>query len=393
MPNNSQLSFLRANVPPAAFRFTTAAAAAETIATATAATAVEASPAATLRAVLRGIDTQRPPIELLAVEARNRVGRFRFRIEGHESKPARAPRIAIGGEEDVLNLTGLCEKFSYLVGRGSEVEIADENLGTHSVSILAVLPLPECAGLGRIRAAECTATRGKPEAAFSVSLQIMDHAQAAPSLADLATILYQPRPTMRRILDSGHDRWAIQIAFLAAVCVSVSDTDLRHLQDVYPSLTQWAVLALDALAIIAGGVVWVGLLFLMSWIVAAIAKLLGGSGTVADTRAALAWALVPAIWSVSYRIPIAIYKSRFHIRPNVDQKAVLLDFLANGGCAIAVVSLMLQLVFFGWFLFVASNGLAEAQQYSPWKGLGNLALALAAPVVLACAAVIAFHIT
>lgn len=221
----------------------------------------------------------------------------------------------------------------------------------------------------------------------------MENAQPAPSLGDLVRVLVRPRETIRRILDSGGDRWALQIAFLAAVCVSVSDTEIRYVSEKYPFLSEWAALALAALAVVAVGIVWIGFLFLVSWVVALIARILGGTGTVADTRAALGWALVPAIWSIAYRIPLAIYKSRFHVGPRGNQASAFLDFLASGGCAIAVVSLMLQLIFFGWFLFIGSNGLAVAQRYSPWKGLGNLALAFAAPVVLACAAVIFFHIT
>lgn len=221
----------------------------------------------------------------------------------------------------------------------------------------------------------------------------MASVQAAPSLRDLVRILYQPRPTMRRILDSQGDRWTLQIVFLAAVCASISDNDFGNLQRALPELPLWTALALATLAIMVGGVVWIGVLFLISWIVAIVGKVLGGMGTVADVRAALGWALVPAIWSITYRIPMAIYKSRFHIGPNRDPKAVILDVLANGGCAVAVVSLMLQLLFFAWFLFVGSNSLAEAQGFSPWKGLANLALVLAVPVVIACAALIAFHIT
>jgi hypothetical protein len=49
-------------------------------------------------------------------------------------------------------------------------------------------------------------------------------------LRDLVTILYQPRETMRSILDRP-DRWSLQIVFLAFVCASVNDIDVRHFTD------------------------------------------------------------------------------------------------------------------------------------------------------------------
>lgn len=214
-----------------------------------------------------------------------------------------------------------------------------------------------------------------------------DH--ASPSLADLVTILYRPRATMRRVLENGGNRWWPQIAFLAAICSSINGGDFRRFEFNHSPLpiSLTSTLALAALAMIVAGLVWIAVLFLVSWIVAPVGKLLGGSGSVPDVRAALAWAMVPAIWSIVYRIPVALYMSRFHLTSNQAMKAAILNFLANGGCAIAVVSAMLQLLFFGWFLFVGSNTLAEAQRFSAWRGLGNLALVLAVPVVIAVAAI------
>src|SRR5581483_4881504 len=96
----------------------------------------------------------------------------------------------------------------------------------------------------------------------------MESVQAGPRLADLVTILYRPRQTIRRILDSGSDRWVVQIVLLAYICTSVNDSDFREIQNVLPGLSQTAIIALAALALIAGGLAWIVLLFLVSWVVA-----------------------------------------------------------------------------------------------------------------------------
>lgn len=219
----------------------------------------------------------------------------------------------------------------------------------------------------------------------------MANEQGAPRLADLVTILYQPRQTIRRILDTSADRWALQIMVLAAVCAAVSDSDYRELQNVLPGMTQLSTIAIAALGLFVTALMWIVMLLFVSWLVALVGRFLGGTGTVADVRAALAWAAVPVIWSVIYRIPLAVFKSRFNVAPNTDAKKVLLDLIAQGGCAIAVVVLILQFLILIWSLYIASNTIGEAQRFSSWKGLGNLMLAIVLPIVLIAGAIITLH--
>jgi hypothetical protein len=213
----------------------------------------------------------------------------------------------------------------------------------------------------------------------------------APALSDLFTILYRPRQTMRRILDSGGDRWAVPIVLLAFLCASVNDPDIRHTADALPNTKLFPVLAIVALALLCVAVAWVLALFVMSWIAAPVGRMLGGTGTVADVRAALAWGMVPIIWSVSYRIPFAVLRTRYDVvGPQQNVKEILLNFMEHGGCALIVVLLALQTIFFLWSLFVASCTLAEAQRFSTEKGFVNLAITIALPLLVIFAAVYTF---
>ena len=132
-----------------------------------------------------------------------------------------------------------------------------------------------------------------------------------PAWKDLATILYRPRETMRRVLDAGRDRWTAQIVILAFLSTAISDPDTRQITRVLPDLSMGAVLALIALALILTPVIWLLFLYVIGWIATMVGRWLGGQGPVADVRAALAWSLVPVIWSVIVRIPLAIYSARF----------------------------------------------------------------------------------
>jgi hypothetical protein len=212
----------------------------------------------------------------------------------------------------------------------------------------------------------------------------------APRLADLLSILYRPRETMRRILDSGPDRWAIQIVLLAFVCASVSDIDPRKLSAALPSVKLPFVLAIAVLSIVVGAAVWVCALFLFSWIAAPVGRMMGGVGTAPDVRAALAWGMVPAIWSVLYRIPLAVYKNRFPVPTEANVRETLMQFLAHGGCSLIVVLIACQIALGIWSIYIASSTLGEAHRFSTGQGFVNLIIAVALPVLVIGAAVFTF---
>ncbi|HEX9501522.1 MAG TPA: Yip1 family protein [Thermoanaerobaculia bacterium] len=205
-------------------------------------------------------------------------------------------------------------------------------------------------------------------------------------LKDLVTILYQPRETMRRILDRP-DRWSLQIVFLAFVCASVNDIDARHLVGFVPGIHLLPALASFALAIIIGGFLWIGTLFILSWIATLIGRHMGGDGNARDTRAALAWAMVPIVWSPIYRLPLGFLGMGADINPNTNGRQEVLNFVSRGGCSILILFFGFQLLFAIGCVVLASFTVAEAQRFSTQKGFLNVAITIALPVALIAAAI------
>jgi hypothetical protein len=210
-----------------------------------------------------------------------------------------------------------------------------------------------------------------------------------PSLKDLGRILVHPRETMRRILDSAGHRWTAETVVLAAICSSVDDTDVRGLEQALPGLKLSSTLALITLSMVGTALMWLVLLFLFSWAATLVGRRFEGQGTVSDVRAALAWSLVPVIWSVVFRIPAAIYRHRFVIHGNsID---VFHAFIEQGGCAVAIVFLAMQLLVFAGVVALASFNVAEAMRMPTWKGFATVAIAAATPVIIAVAAALALN--
>lgn len=207
------------------------------------------------------------------------------------------------------------------------------------------------------------------------------------SLKYLVTILYQPRATMRRILDSPH-RWSVQVIALAAICGTIADVDRYAIARELPGLTLTSTLALAVIGAVGQALSWTILAVIVAALAAPIGRyLLGGTATFRDAFAAVAWALVPAIWSLAYRIPFAFVTHAFRGVPRHDAKKFIFNFMSQGGCSLVVVFVFLQFAFEIACVILGSFTVAEAQKFSTQKGFVNVIAALAAPAMIALAAV------
>lgn len=213
-----------------------------------------------------------------------------------------------------------------------------------------------------------------------------------PSLRDLATILFKPRETMRRVLDH-RDRWTIQMLILAYVCESVNDADARRLATFLPDLDVSSVAFVILVATVVVSAVWAMCLFIFAGLTTIVGRYMGGTARAADIRAALAWALTPLIWSIIYRVPVSLYESRIAVGADMSDHELLLKYLESGAFSIFVVAFILQLLVGAWCLVLASFTIAEALKVSTAKGAGTLAIAVITPVAVIAAGIFAVELS
>src|SRR5204863_3841381 len=125
----------------------------------------------------------------------------------------------------------------------------------------------------------------------------------------------------------------------------VNQIDARKLSGVFPGTHPLTATAVVALAIVGGALGWIVTLFIVSWIVTPIGRLMGGQGSFRDVRAALAWSMVPMVWSPIYRLPLVLLGIGANLNPNANGRQAVLDFVSRGGCSLLVLFLGFQILF------------------------------------------------
>lgn len=207
--------------------------------------------------------------------------------------------------------------------------------------------------------------------------------------AQLASVLFRPRETMRRILDAPSSGAVLLLFVLAVLSGMLGDSDPVQLQNVFaklPGAQAWLIAAVIAAVFVC----LVGATWLYAWVPFLIGRFLGGTGDVRGVRAAVAWGFAPAIWALLYRAPTAIWlmpSAAATVRSRGGGVVFDPGVLASG-CGIAFVIVLLELVVLVWCAFVMSNTLAEAHGYSAGRAFGTLVLSAIAPFVVVLAAVL-----
>lgn len=200
---------------------------------------------------------------------------------------------------------------------------------------------------------------------------------------------------MRRILEAGDARWVVPLVLLAMFSSWLSDLDADHsgfreaLESISPAVLASIVIA----GILVAIPIMLALFYLFAWIAAWVGRLLEGDGTVRRVRVALAWSLAPVIWALLYRIPVAVWMLTAGTSRQAAIRIVGDDWVIRTGGLVpsigGILLLLANLIVFVWYLIVASRCVGEAHHFSSWKGLATLLLALAAPVILIAAIVLA----
>ncbi|MDX1437521.1 MAG: Yip1 family protein [Anaerolineales bacterium] len=199
----------------------------------------------------------------------------------------------------------------------------------------------------------------------------LDPTPPGPPKYPYLTIWYKPRGTMRAILDYNPEMWIYPLAALVGINQAFEYAARSNAGD---ALDLWAILLLVA----AGGpilgviAIWIG-----GAIFAWIGGLFGGQGTFQDVRAALAWAAIPSIFTLALNLVSLLILRQEAFTSTTPQMDAAIE--SNLFFAVVVILFGLGSIFLGiiltiWALIISVKTMAEAHQFSSWRGLATVAL-------------------
>ncbi len=165
------------------------------------------------------------------------------------------------------------------------------------------------------------------------------------------TIWYQPRATIRRIVDADPHKFVLGLAFAAGAVASLYSLLNPAANSHWPHLGPIGI----ALGVIFSGVVSVislyGLAALYRW----SGGIIGGTATRVEMRSALAWAQVPGLYLQMVNIITAAL--------GFDSAAV--------PAAVSPYSIVESLIGL-WVFVILLKCIGEVHHFSAWRGLGAI---------------------
>jgi hypothetical protein len=165
------------------------------------------------------------------------------------------------------------------------------------------------------------------------------------------------------MINTDPGRSVLLLAALAGVGQMLDRASARNAGD------HLAVPVIVVLALLVGPIARVISLYIGGALLDLTGRWLGGRGTPAEIRAAVAWSNVPAVAGLLLWIPeLALFGSELFTSetPVADANPFLGAALIGFGAA--------QVILGGWSLVLLLKGLGEVQGFSAWKGLGNVLL-------------------
>ncbi|MGM7703503.1 YIP1 family protein [Pseudalkalibacillus sp. Hm43] len=188
------------------------------------------------------------------------------------------------------------------------------------------------------------------------------------------TIWTSPRKTIRRILDTGSTKYIYLLAVIAGITSTLNRAAGTGMGDDTPLLP---ILFLAIILGPIGGIISIHLgAILIHW----TGKWIGGAGSKREIRIAYAWAYVPTILSlIIWIIELFIFgREMFTSELGVigSNPGMTTLFFIIGAIDIVIMV---------WGIIILIKSIAEAQQFSSWKAVGNIllsALVVLVPIFL-----------
>ncbi|MCF6139156.1 Yip1 family protein [Pseudalkalibacillus berkeleyi] len=186
----------------------------------------------------------------------------------------------------------------------------------------------------------------------------------------LLTIWTSPRKTIRTILDSGDDKYTLILVSIAGIMNALNRASGSNMGE---DMSIWAIILLALFFGPLSGIIslYIGTL-LISW----TGKWIGGVGDHSEIKVAYAWSNVPAIISVILWIPQLIFFGDDMFTANMEKVESNLGFTILFFAISAIEAVLLV-----WGIIILIKSIAEAQQFSSWRAIGNLLLSVLIVVV------------
>jgi hypothetical protein len=179
---------------------------------------------------------------------------------------------------------------------------------------------------------------------------------------------------MRQVLDADPRRMVHRLA-LAAGALGGLETHVPA-----PVSEMMPLPALVAMKVLFGACAALLFLYLLAFLLRWTGRWLGGTGDFVMVRSAVAWSMVPNVWSGLLLLPMLAFMGAEAL--NFDP----IPMLEEPGSAGLIIPLLLLTVVIGvWSIVVTIKCLAEAHRFTAWHGLGALLLAgliLSLPIIL-----------
>lgn len=180
-----------------------------------------------------------------------------------------------------------------------------------------------------------------------------------------ASIWVRPRATIRAITTEDPARSVLLLAAVGGVVEVLDRASWQSLGDT------WELRGVLFLAALIGPSYGMAILYAWTWCIAFTGRVIGGRATVANVRAATAWATVPIavvalpVWLASIAV---IGAEGFTTEtPRVDASLGLTVYWVVSGLFAVTAGV--------WALVLFLKCLSEVQGYSTWRAIGNTALA------------------
>ena len=182
------------------------------------------------------------------------------------------------------------------------------------------------------------------------------------------SILIEPRATMQQIIDTDPKRLVLVLAALNGIHMTLGSSVMTTIGEELGSAMSLLYL------VIAGPLYGITLLYVIGVQFWWTGKFLGGTGTLTTIRAAFAWAALPSLLLMAFKIPVILL---------IGQEISTADPFAVGLGHMQFSALLglviVEVVVSIWAFFIWLKCLGQVQGFSAWKALANMGTTITRP--------------